>query len=57
LISAAFVKSYLSALLHLSKASKLFASGKKIRWKIEGVEYCLYADDETVFPDELKPLK
>jgi len=56
LISAAFVKSYLSALLHLSKASKLFASGKKIRWKIEGVEYCLYADDETVFPDELKPL-
>ena len=35
----------------LRKASKLFASGKKIRWKIEGAEYCLYANGEKILPD------
>jgi len=27
----------------LKKASKLFTSGKRISWKIEGADYCLYA--------------
>jgi len=35
----------------LNKASKLFTSGKRIRWKIEGADYCLYADGERVLPD------
>jgi len=35
----------------LKKASELFASGKKIRWKMEGAEYCLYANGEKVLPD------
>jgi len=35
----------------LRKASELFASGKKIRCKIEGAEYFLYANGEKVLPD------
>jgi len=35
----------------LKKVSKLFTSGKRIRWKIEGADYCLYASGETVLPD------
>ena len=33
------------------KASKLYTSGKRIRGKIEGVDYCLHADSERVLPD------
>jgi len=35
----------------LKKASKVFTSGKRIRWKIEGADYCRYADGERVLPD------
>jgi len=35
----------------LKKASKLFTSGERIRWKIEGADYCLYADGERVLPE------
>jgi len=30
---------------------ELFTSGKRIRWKIEGADYCFYADGERVLPD------
>jgi len=35
----------------LKKASKLFTSRKRIRWRIEGADYCLYANGERVLPD------
>jgi len=31
----------------LKKTSTLFASGKRIRWEIEGADYCLYANGDT----------
>jgi len=34
----------------LKTASKLFASGKKIRWKFKGANYCLYVNGERVLP-------
>jgi len=35
----------------LKKASKHFTSGKRIRWKLEGGDYCFYVNGERVFPD------
>jgi len=32
----------------LKSASRLYKAGRKIQWKIGGVNYCLYADGERV---------
>jgi len=34
----------------VKKASKQFTSRKKIGWKIEGADYCLYANGEGLLP-------